>query len=308
MIDGTARGYNRSPSWPLHGWIGLALVATFWVLSWTLSGPRAHFTFFPLWLGYILAVDALVLRRRGTSLLRRNGRAFVGLFAVSVPAWWLFELINRRTQNWQYLGRGLFTEVEYMFWASLSFSTVIPAVFETAELASTFGFLPSPARKLRCGPVVRPTGPVLMGFFAAGAVMLVLAMVRPDYFFPFVWLSVYCIVAPINSWWGYRSLSRYTERGDWRPVVSLWVGALICGFFWEMWNYPSFPKWVYRIPFVDFLRIFEMPILGYGGYLPFSLELFALYHLVIGLLGVELKEYVLPGYDMTSLSTSDLAG
>jgi hypothetical protein len=28
-----------------------------------------------------------------------------------------------------------------------------------------------------------------------------------------------------------------------------------------------------------------MPILGYGGYLPFSMELFALYHLVVGLLG-----------------------
>jgi hypothetical protein len=27
-----------------------------------------------------------------------------------------------------------------------------------------------------------------------------------------------------------------------------------------------------------------MPLLGYGGYLPFSLELFALYHLVVGLL------------------------
>jgi hypothetical protein len=56
----------------------------------------------------------------------------------------------------------------------------------------------------------------------------------------------------------------------------------MCGFFWEMWNFFSYPKWVYHIPFFDFLRVFEMPILGYGGYIPFALELFALYHLLNG--------------------------
>ncbi|MCP4898432.1 MAG: hypothetical protein GY906_15770, partial [bacterium] len=35
-------------------------------------------------------------------------------------------------------------------------------------------------------------------------------------------------------------------------------------------------------PFFDFVRIFEMPLLGYGGYLPFALELFVMYHLVTG--------------------------
>ena len=51
-----------------------------------------------------------------------------------------------------------------------------------------------------------------------------------------------------------------------------------------MWNFYAYPKWVYQVPFVDFWRIFEMPILGYGGYIPFSLELFALYHLIVGIL------------------------
>ena len=65
-------------------------------------------------------------------------------------------------------------------------------------------------------------------------------------------------------------------EGDWRTVISLSVGALVCSFFWEMWNYYSFPKWIYHIPGLGFLRIFEMPILGYGGYIPFALELYAL--------------------------------
>jgi hypothetical protein len=62
------------------------------------------------------------------------------------------------------------------------------------------------------------------------------------------------------------------------------VGVLICGFFWEFWNFYSYPKWVYHVPYLGFLHVFEMPLLGYGGYLPFSLELFAIYQFVVGLI------------------------
>lgn len=36
---------------------------------------------------------------------------------------------------------------------------------------------------------------------------------------------------------------------------------------------------------IDLRHVFEMPLLGYGGYIPFSLELFALYYLIVGLSG-----------------------
>ena len=58
--------------------------------------------------------------------------------------------------------------------------------------------------------------------------------------------------------------------------MSLALGALVCGFFWEMWNYWSYPQWIYHTPGVEFLHVFEMPLLGYGGYIPFALELCAL--------------------------------
>jgi hypothetical protein len=35
-----------------------------------------------------------------------------------------------------------------------------------------------------------------------------------------------------------------------------------------------------------------MPLLGYGGYLPFALELYALYHLVMGFLGDKTTDYI----------------
>ena len=59
-------------------------------------------------------------------------------------------------------------------------------------------------------------------------------------------------------------------------MAALWLGVLLTGFFWEMWNFHSYPKWVYHVAWGNGLHIFEMPLLGYGGYIPFALELYAL--------------------------------
>ena len=53
------------------------------------------------------------------------------------------------------------------------------------------------------------------------------------------------------------------------------LAALICGWFWELWNVRSLAHWEYSIPFVDRFHLFDMPILGYAGYLPFGLECLA---------------------------------
>jgi len=60
--------------------------------------------------------------------------------------------------------------------------------------------------------------------------------------------------------------------GDWRPVLEPALAALVCGFLWELWNYGSLAKWHYSIPFVQRFPLFEMPLLGYSGYLPFGVE------------------------------------
>jgi len=255
------------------------LAIVFWILNWSLPGLRTHWGFFPMWLGYCLTVDGLVFARKGSSLLTRSPGAYVGLFLVSVPAWWLFEFLNSRTQNWFYDGRQFLTASQYAVLASLSFSTVMPAVFGTAELVSTLAWI----KRIKHGPLIAPTPATLVALFTAGCLMLVLLLLWPLYFFPFLWISVYFILAVLNAWLGNRSLMQHTAEGDWRPILALWAGCLICGFFWEMWNYYSYPKWVYRVPFVGFLHVFEMPLSGYFGYLPFSLELFGLYHFTIGL-------------------------
>jgi hypothetical protein len=266
----------RAGWWGAQGWLGLLLVAVCWPLNWTLPGMRTAYLFFPLWLGYILAVDALVLGRTGTSLWTRSRRGFVLLFVTSAPAWWLFEAVNHRTANWEYLGSDTFTTFEYYLLCTVSFSTVMPAVFETAELVRSFGWM----SRLAAGPRLQPTPALNRGMFLAGTVMLTLTLAWPKVFYPFVWTSLVFILEPLNGWLGRRHFLQDLQRGDWRLVASLALGAVICGFFWEMWNYYSYPKWIYHTPGAQFLHVFEMPLLGYGGYVPFALELWALKNLL----------------------------
>jgi hypothetical protein len=65
-------------------------------------------------------------------------------------------------------------------------------------------------------------------------------------------------------------------------VASFAVGALVCGWFWEMWNYWAFSRWEYAVPFLEFAHLFEMPLPGYLGYLPFGLETCAACHFMVG--------------------------
>lgn len=272
---------------PPHGWLGLVLALLFWIINWTGDGLRTFWAFFPMWLGYCLVVDALVCWRTGTSLLTRSPYKYIGLFVLSAPVWWLFEALNLRTQNWNYIGIANFSSLSYAFWTTLSFTTVIPAVLGSAELVASFAFL----NRLGRGPVIRKDQVTTIGFFVLGWITLALLLLWPNVFFPFIWLSPYFIIEPINVWLGHRSLADWTQNGDWRPVISLWLGVLLTAFFWEMWNFYSYPKWVYHVPWGDWLHIFEMPLLGYGGYLPFSLELYAVYHLIAGFFGQK-AEYV----------------
>jgi hypothetical protein len=262
--------------WPARGWVGLALVAICWPLNWMLPGVRTSYLFFPLWLGYILVVDALVWKRTGSSLWIRSRKYFVLLFVMSAPVWWSFELINLRTGNWEYLGRESFNPLPFDLLATISFSTVIPAVSETAELMRSCGWI----QLFGVGPRIRATPATFVGLFVVGLLMLLAMLLWPGIFYPFVWTSLVFIFEPINYWTGRPYFLEQLRHGDWRTVVALSLGALVCGLFWEMWNYYSYPKWIYHIPGLDFFRIFEMPLLGFGGYVPFALELYALKNFV----------------------------
>lgn len=274
-VPGSEASTRTTASLPNRFWIGLALVAVWWPIAWFRLGPVSDNYFFPLWLGFILATDGLVYFRTQTSLAQRAGWRFALLFILSAPVWWLFEGFNQTLGNWDYLQADSYGPIEYAARATLPFATVIPAVFVASELVASFR-----ANPLRLLPALDLGRRSLLILHGCGWIMLLAVLLVPQYAFPLVWMSLFFIVDPLATLAGGRSIGAYVRSGDWSPVWNLALGTLVCGFFWEMWNYYALPKWTYSIPYFEAVHVFEMPILGYGGYIPFGLELFSFYILV----------------------------
>lgn len=264
---------GRRP-FPWWGWLGVAVTGAAWVLAWNRfdwSAPLQTFTFSPLWFGYILIVNALTHRRCGHCMLRDRPWYTAGLFFLSAMFWWYFEYLNRFVQNWHYVGIGGLSRLAYFIYATLPFSTVLPAVLGTRELLGTFPRLRAGLDDFVRVRVGRPWAWAWLVLLASCA-GLALVGVWPNVVFPLLWLAPLFVLTSLQSIRGKRTLFAELEHGRWSNIVLLAFAALICGFFWEMWNVRSLAKWVYAVPFVGRFRLFEMPVLGYAGYLPFGLE------------------------------------
>jgi hypothetical protein len=265
---------------PQYGYIGILLLVAGWCANWALNGLRSQGGFFIQWLGYIFFIDAIVYSKKGNSFFTDNKKTFIGLFLASIPFWWFFELINLRVHYWVYDGSQYFTDLEFFILASICFSTVIPAITETNELLSLVPFFNKELKWLK----IKPSGRNLIIMLVSGLAMLLILLLYPKQFPYFLWISLYFILEPLNCYLGFPTLLSYTEKGNWTPVIKLFAAGLCCGFFWELWNYYSYPKWKYYLPGFDDVKIFEMPLAGYLGYLPFALELWAYNQLVKGLI------------------------
>jgi hypothetical protein len=266
-----------SRQFPWWGWMGAALTIGSWILAWNrfpwFSAFQAH-TFTPLWLGYVLLVNGITYRRTGRCLMVETPRLFLALFPASAAFWWCFEYLNRFVQNWYYVGAQALTPWEYFLYATIPFSTVLPAVLSTMELLAS-------EPTLRVGPVRLPsvgwlrqtrTGWALLMVAGAG---LAAIGVWPDRLFPLVWLAPLLLITAVQMITAEETIFSRLGHGD---GTSLWLAALaalVCGFCWEMWNYRSLAHWEYAIPSVHRFKLFEMPLLGYAGYLPFGLECLA---------------------------------
>ena len=287
MADTSARTRQGRLAFPRQSIIGAALLIVAWPIAWSGREPWTWYTFVPLWLGYIFSLDGINLMRTGTSLLTRSRREFAFLFLTSAPLWWIFELFNLRIDNWFYTIPFAYTRFEYVVLGSIAFSTVVPAIFETAEFyRSLVG-----RRPVRWVAAFAGDGGWLTAV-VVGLAMIALVVLFPRQAFPLVWVSVFFFIDGINRRLRLPSITEQTAARRWDTVVILILAGLTCGFFWEMWNYWSVPKWTYSVPHADFLPIFEMPILGYLGYIPFSLEVFALYYLLRRCLGPTPADYV----------------
>jgi hypothetical protein len=261
-------------AFPWWGWIGLLTIGANWIVAWNRFdgfAPFQSFTFSPFWFGYILVVNGLTWQRTGHCMLRDRPRYTSGLFAISAAFWWYFEYLNRFVQNWHYVGIGQLSGWQYFIYATLPFATVLPAVLGTREYLGTFP-------RLSCGLSnfipVRVSRPRTWAgiLFAASCLGLATIGRWPNLLYPLLWLSPLILIASLQCLRGQQTLFSDLAQGNWRNIVLLALAALVCGFFWELWNVHSQAKWIYTVPYVGRFKLFEMPILGYAGYLPFGLE------------------------------------
>jgi hypothetical protein len=258
---------------PWWGWLGMGAGLIFWVLAWTrfpwFEACQPH-TFTPLWLSYIVVINAMTYRRRGSCMIVDRPGFFLVLFPLSAIFWWFFEYLNRFVQNWQYVGVQ-FSPGEYFWYATLSFSTVLPAVLGTQEWIAGSSFIQQGFRDFVRVRLPCPRA-VAAGVLMASGAGLTGVGVWPDLLFPLLWVSPLLIIVSMQVIRGEPSMMVDMARGDWRPFVASASAALMCGWFWEMWDYYSLARWEYTVPFVHKFLIFEMPVLGFAGYLPFGLE------------------------------------
>jgi hypothetical protein len=258
---------------PARVWIGAAvmLVSQFAMLA---RVEPFHSWHTPIsWTGYILFVDGIVWKRRGHSWLGSAPREFCFLAVVSVPLWLIFEGYNKYfIQNWYYVGLPESLPVRYIgyIW---SFATISPGIFETGDLIASF-------RRPRPAPATPPR-PLTNGAWlsiAAGAALLLLPIVFPSPWLAApVWLGFIFLLDPLNARAGSEALVNDFDRRRFDRLVNLMLAGLVCGLVWEFWNYWAGAKWIYTVPILPEVKIFEMPILGFGGFPPFALECFTMY-------------------------------
>lgn len=258
---------------PWWGWFGLILGLLFWVMAWTrfdwFAELQPH-TFTPLWVAFIIVINGLCHRQRGHCLMLDRPQFFLLLFPVSSVFWWFFEYLNRFVQNWYYIGPSL-GPWEYFWYATLPFSTVLPAVLSLRDWLISARWLRQRFNHLK--PLRVPSPKIL------AALILMLSAsglagigIWPNLFFPLLWIAPLLIIIALQALMDEQHLLSDPLAGNWTAVAAAAMAAVICGVFWEMWNFFSLAKWQYSIPFVHRYQIFEMPLLGYAGYLPFGLQ------------------------------------
>ena len=264
------RAVGKFPWW---GTLGMGLLGAGWVVSWrgVIVQEELHrHAFVILWTGYVLLVYALLEWRTGSSRFSRRPWFFLRIAAWSVLVWWCFEWLNRYVKNWHYTGIGEISEWHYVLGASLAFATVLPAIAATHDLLRAVLVIETEPKSGDNCSSSPPSPWIRVGGGAGGTIALLLLPEYPDTLFPAVWIAPLGILTAL--WWqGARTPvvgSGFT--GDVAPVV-LWSSAgMWCGILWELWNFGSATRWSYTIPYVDAFRVFEMPLLGYAGYLPFG--------------------------------------
>jgi hypothetical protein len=304
---GTRRRHAEG-SLPWWFWVGLVVMCASWYEHWFGTSPLVIYTFVPLWWGFILSIDGLVfLRTGGRSLLATETERFAVITLVSIPAWGFFEFLNfYAVEFWVYPRCQFFSATGQTLWYLLSFSVVLPAIFEWYTLLHTFDGMWNRWQK---GPAIAIPRRATAAVFVIGLGSLVAFGAFPFQLFALLWVGPPLVLTAALAGLGFWTPFRPIARGNWSPAVLAALASLANGVFWELWNYgsehwrgqslnPNY--WIYEIPYVERFHFFSrMPLLGYFGYLPFGGLAWACWLVAAHLLDLE------PSFEITSAAREE---
>jgi len=118
----------------------------------------------------------------------------------------------------------------------------------------------------------------IAGWVGWGLLAAVLAF--PRYLYPLTWGAVWLIAEPLL----YRRDPEHslfaemaTAAGAHRTAHGRW--SLRRGAVGVLQRHGA-GRWIYTVPFLEHLKIFEMPLVGFLGFPFFALEVWSLYHLL----------------------------
>jgi hypothetical protein len=250
-----------------------------------ISVPLAHARVEPFmswyyiiaWYGLILFMDSLRAALGKPSLLFKKSLLFPALVFWSAVIWFLFEVFNFRVANWYYIFVSD-SKTERIVSSWLAFGTVLPALFLIEKLLEDAGvFVKRPRFTLALGPRGMKVAVL------AGTASLILPLALPRQAFPLVWIWGFLLPLPLFA----RRIERsfLTELGEGKPgrLMRILLAGMICGVIWEFLNYFATIRWIYTVPYLEDLKFFEMPPLGFLGFPPFALECVVLYGVLAGL-------------------------
>ncbi|GGG01794.1 hypothetical protein GCM10010912_53280 [Paenibacillus albidus] len=283
--DPSRKEHVVTAGYPVWFWWSLPVLALSWFLMWAridfLVSLEAY-TFVPLWWSFILILDGLVYKRtNGNSIIARKPHLMQLLAVVSCFSWFAFEFLNFFVlENWYYPNNKVFSNFGNVFWFSLSYTTVLPAIVEWYLLLKTFkGF----RDRYRYGPKISLSKSVLLLYYALGLILAFGMGYYPYLLFWVLWVALVPLLSAAMALTGYWTPFTPIRNGDWSNIMLFGLATLFNGFFWEFWNFgsewfhdsmPTNPNyWKYSVPYLDKIHIFsEMPILGYFGYIFFGIN------------------------------------
>jgi hypothetical protein len=259
---------------PVHGIIGILLLAFSEILLVKKVEPFYGWFYCFAWWSYIFVVDGIIYWSKGNSLIVNRRKEFLLMIPWSVLIWLIFEAANLSLENWYYINLP-HSFIERWLGYAIAYGTVLPGLFETTELLESLGLF----RGLRTRQITFTKRThvlfVLFGFFS-----ILFSVLIPRFFFPLIWLGFIFLFDPVNYRWGGRSLLRDLEEGNPGNICLLLIAGLICGLFWEFWNFWALSKWIYTVPYFEEVKGFEMPFPGFLGFPPFTLEAYVMYNFI----------------------------